>query len=207
MAGGYHDFVAGEVLTAALLEGNCQNQSLMRFADSSTRDTALSTVKEEGMPSVQLDANSATFYSGSAWSTTGPLWGGLTTYTPTWTQSGAVTKTVNHSVYSRIGRRVEWNFTLTATGSGTGANTITLTLPVNSAYFGSNATPFGTYLFYDTSAGIVYRGEILFDTTSVAKFLSAAGGLTFLGSAGFTAAIASGDILSGFVTYEAAADA
>lgn len=211
MAEGYLDFTAGSVLTAANLEDYCESQGIMRFASAAARDTALSVIKTEGMTVYLKDVNTFTTYTGSAWSTVGPVHGGLTTYTPTWTQSGAISKTVNHSVYSRVGRRVEWNFTLTATGSGTGANIITLSLPVNSAYFGSNATPFGYYLFYDTSAPLAYHGPIMFDTTSTAKFFvgtgTGASSLAFIGNAIFSAAVASGDILSGFVTYEAAADA
>ena len=57
MAAGYKDFTAGAVLTAADLEDYTQNQSIMRFASASARDTALSTVKTEGMHAYLIDVN------------------------------------------------------------------------------------------------------------------------------------------------------
>jgi|DEB0MinimDraft_10_1074344.scaffolds.fasta_scaffold07635_2 hypothetical protein len=67
MAEGYKDWSAGEILTAADLEDYTVKQSVMRFADSSARTTALSGVLAEGMMSYLKDTNTVEVYDGSSW--------------------------------------------------------------------------------------------------------------------------------------------
>ena len=67
MAEGYKDWSAGEILTAADLEDYTVKQSVMRFADSSARTTALSGVLAEGMVSYLKDTDTVEVYDGSAW--------------------------------------------------------------------------------------------------------------------------------------------
>lgn len=67
MAAGYKDFTAGAVLAAADLEDYCQNQSVMRFATTAARDTALSSVKTEGMLAASLADDRLYVYTGSTW--------------------------------------------------------------------------------------------------------------------------------------------
>jgi len=69
MAGqGFKDFTVGEVLTAADVDNYLMQQSVMRFADSSARGSALGTaVLAEGMTSYLDDVNRIEFYDGSAW--------------------------------------------------------------------------------------------------------------------------------------------
>jgi hypothetical protein len=64
---GYHLFSTGDVLTAAQVQYNLQNQSIMYFADAATRDTALSGVLVEGMCCYLADSNSVLVYDGSSW--------------------------------------------------------------------------------------------------------------------------------------------
>ena len=49
MGSGFKDFAAGDVLTAADVDGYLMRQTVMTFADASARDTALSGVLDEGM--------------------------------------------------------------------------------------------------------------------------------------------------------------
>ena len=68
MAGlGYRDFTVGQVLTSAQVDGYLMQQTVMVFADSSARTTALSGVVAEGMFSYLKDTNSTEYYDGSAW--------------------------------------------------------------------------------------------------------------------------------------------
>ncbi len=67
MAEGYKDWAAGDILTAADLEDYTVKQSVMRFADSSARTTALSGVLAEGMMSYLKDTDSVEVYDGSSW--------------------------------------------------------------------------------------------------------------------------------------------
>ncbi len=68
MAGlGYKVFTAGEVLTAANVNGYLMEQSVMVFGGTAARGSALGTAVAEGMVSYQTDSNTVTVYDGSAW--------------------------------------------------------------------------------------------------------------------------------------------
>lgn len=212
MAQGYKDFTAGAVLAAADLEDYNQNQSIMRFASAAARDTALSVVKTEGMCAYLIDVNTVTVYTGSAWSTIGPVHGALTAVTPTITQSGAVTKTVNYSAYSRIGRLIIGNALLTMTGAGTASNAITITgLPACA----TGTDNVGTGYITDASGPIQYFVTPYFLNTTTLQFHGTvhAGGAALtayilgVGANTMTAALASGDVISFTYAYEAGADA
>jgi hypothetical protein len=68
MAGaGYNLFATGNVLTAAQVNTYLMQQSVMVFASSAARTSALSGVLAEGMVSYLQDTNSLEVYDGSAW--------------------------------------------------------------------------------------------------------------------------------------------
>ena len=67
MAGlGFKTFAAGEVLTAANVNGYLMQQTIMVFADASARDAAISS-PSEGMFVYLTGTNALQFYDGSAW--------------------------------------------------------------------------------------------------------------------------------------------
>jgi hypothetical protein len=67
MAGlGYKVFSAGEVLTAANVNGYLMEQSVMVFGGTAARGSAIGTASE-GMVTYLTDSNSITVYDGSAW--------------------------------------------------------------------------------------------------------------------------------------------
>lgn len=68
MAGaGYKLFATGDVLTAAQVNTYLMQQTVMVFASSAARTTALTGVVAEGMVSYLLDTNATEVYDGSAW--------------------------------------------------------------------------------------------------------------------------------------------
>ena len=68
MAGaGYKLFQTGDVLTAAQVNTYLNEQTVMVFADSAARTTALSGVLAEGMMSYLQDTNAVEVYNGSSW--------------------------------------------------------------------------------------------------------------------------------------------
>jgi hypothetical protein len=68
MAGaGYKLFATGDVLTAAQVNTYLMQQTVMVFASSAARTTALSGVLAEGMVSYLQDTNSLEVYDGAAW--------------------------------------------------------------------------------------------------------------------------------------------
>jgi hypothetical protein len=68
MAGaGYKLFATGDVLTAAQVNTYLNEQTVMVFANSAARTTALSGVLAEGMVSYLQDTNAVEVYNGTAW--------------------------------------------------------------------------------------------------------------------------------------------
>lgn len=141
----------------------------------------------------ESDINTYLMGEGGAW----------TTWTPVLTQSGTVTATVTSAVYGRWGRLIVGQFRLSVTGTGTASNAVTVSLPVTSARSG---VPVGSGGIYDLSAVLNYTGNVSLNTTTTFGFEGHGIGVNpnLLGTTGFTAALASGDIVQGFFTYEAA---
>ncbi len=76
MAGlGRKVFTAGDILTAAQVQGYLQDQAIMVFASSGARGSAIPS-PSEGMFSYLTDTNSLTFYDGAAWASYGLSAGG-----------------------------------------------------------------------------------------------------------------------------------
>lgn len=72
MAGaGYKLFNTGDVLTAAQVNTYLQEQTVMVFASSAARTTALSGVLAEGMMSYLQDTNAVQVYNGTSWVSVG----------------------------------------------------------------------------------------------------------------------------------------
>ena len=68
MAGaGYKLFATGDVLTASDVNTYLNEQTIMVFASTSARDTALTSVKAEGMFAFNTDADELYYYDGSSW--------------------------------------------------------------------------------------------------------------------------------------------
>jgi hypothetical protein len=66
---GYHAYATGDVLTAAQVQYNLQNQTVMYFATTTARDAALTgAILVEGMVSY-TPATGLMYYNGSAWTT------------------------------------------------------------------------------------------------------------------------------------------
>jgi hypothetical protein len=71
MANGWFDFVSGQTLPASRVQDYLMNQSVMVFADSSTRSTDLSGVITEGMVTYLLSTQSLDYFDGIAWQPVG----------------------------------------------------------------------------------------------------------------------------------------
>ncbi len=100
----------------------------------------------------------------------------FTDYTPDWTQSATITKTVNWARYTQFGKLVIGTVKMTATSAGTANNKVLVGLPVNAA---SNNYIMGSFTYLDTSDIFdqIYAAQIIYDSpTSVAFFPSPASG-------------------------------
>jgi len=121
-----------------------------------------------------------------------------TTYTSTITQLGNVTFTTGLSRYTQMGRTIHWEFVLNVTGTGTLNNAIRINIP-QTAQANAQYSTFGTMHVYDASANTHYCGHAFaYSTTQAAMMLNA--GTTYFQ----TIALASGDIITGHIIYEAA---
>lgn len=136
---GFRTFVTGEVLTSTNVNDFLMKQSVMVFADSAARDTALGTAVGgsnalvEGMLTYLEDANSVEVYDGSAW---GAIAGG-----PEFSTATSDTVALDLSIDSIVTRTATGNVTFTGSGytAGksatarilTGGTTRTLTFPAD----------------------------------------------------------------------------
>lgn len=129
--------------------------------------------------------------------------GAWTDYTPTLTQSSAVTKTVTRARYQRIGRLVFVEVLLDVTGTGSANNAVTLSLPVTAA-FGSAILPVGHFLVHDFGTAHYSGIAVMASTTTVAGVCN--GDNVFMGQTGadFAAALGSSDDVGMTIFYEAA---
>lgn len=83
-----------------------------------------------------------------------------TTWTPTVTQSGSVTVTVNNAIYSIVGDICTVNVSLTVTGSGTANNAIVIGGQPSEIQATGGQNFLGTITIEDLSASLFYSGVL-----------------------------------------------
>lgn len=159
MGSGYKDFVPGDVLTATEVDGYLMRQTVMTFSSSTTRDSGLSGVLDEGMYAYLEDTDQLTCYTGSSWEIESEPW---TAWAPTITQTGTVTHTVNWGRYRRARGIVSAIGVFTVTGSGSAGSDITITTPVTLT---SGEAIGGSFTLFDTG-NTVYAGSLFPGSTT-----------------------------------------
>ena len=91
---GYHAYATGDVLTAAQVQYNLQNQTVMYFATTTARDAALTgAILVEGMVSY-TPATGVMYYNGTAWTALGGGAAAAGTLTGTTLASNVVTSSL-----------------------------------------------------------------------------------------------------------------
>jgi hypothetical protein len=156
---GFKDFAPGGVLTAADVDGYLMRQTVMTFATSAARDSALSGVLDEGMYAYLEDSDTLTVYTGAAWIIENEPW---TNWSPTITQTGNVTYTAGQSRYRRSRGQVSAFGVFTVTGSGTAASDITISTPVTMI---SSEAVHGSFTLFDSGTSI-YAGSLFPSSTT-----------------------------------------
>lgn len=146
---GYKDFVAGDPLTAAQVDGYLMRQSVMVFDTTAARDSALSGVLVEGMTCYIKDITGngtagTCVYNGAGWFVTFSEW---ETFTPAFTNLTVGNGTLV-AKYQYSGNKVDWFISLTwgSTTAITGSF-VYCTYPVTAAdtyQAGTNANAFYT---------------------------------------------------------------
>ena len=137
MAGaGYKLFNTGDVLTAAQVNTYLNEQTVMVFASSAARTSALSGVLAEGMMSYLQDTNSVEVYDGSNWVSVGSTGDitGITTGTDSGLSGGVTSGTATLRLKLEFDAETGTTYTLVAGNLNqlvtlNNASSITLTVP------------------------------------------------------------------------------
>jgi len=137
MAGaGYKLFNTGDVLTAAQVNTYLNEQTVMVFASSASRTSALSGVLAEGMMSYLQDTNSVEVYDGSNWVSVGSTGDitGITTGTDSGLSGGVTSGTATLRLKLEFDAETGTTYTLVAGNLNqlvtlNNASPITLTVP------------------------------------------------------------------------------
>ena len=183
---GFKDFVTGEVLTAADVDGYLM-QGVWVFASAAARDAAV-TSPQEGNFAYLKDTNVTTYYTGSAWAnldTTGMTNPMTTTGDTIYSSSGSTPARLGigstGQVLTVAGGVPSWaastaSLTLLSTTTASGSST-TIT-GISTAYtnlqikltniFGSNATA-AVQLQYNSDTGTNYHGGFLYPVGTTAS--------------------------------------
>lgn len=131
--------------------------------------------------------------------------GAWTNYTPSWTQSATISKTINRAAYQKVGRICVVSVRMIATSAGTANNVINVGLPVPAAATIGYAA--GQFFFDDSGIGF-YNGVAYIDNVNTVRFYwgGQSGSAPAFGQTGggFSAAIASNDMMTFTVVYETA---
>ena len=119
MGSGFKNFVAGQVLSEDDLDLYLMRQTVMTFASSTARNTALSGVLDEGMYAFLEDTNRLTVYDGADWQVVSSPWAA---YTPTLTAgtlgNGTLDFRYQYAGYKTVHVRGTWVLGSTSAISG-----------------------------------------------------------------------------------------
>lgn len=154
---GYKLFNTGDVLTAAQVQNNLQNQSIMFFASAAARDASapLTAALTEGMFCYLADVNNTFFYDGAAWQAFGDLTNPTLTGPKETADISAVaaTGTVNIDVLTASVQirtvNATGNYTLNVRGNG--STTLNSLMAVGESLTVTFESPNGATGFYATS--------------------------------------------------------
>lgn len=177
-----------------------------KLSDSSITSSKLN-VASSGSTGQVLTRNTGVT-SGFEWTSVSAPTYSWTTYTPTWTQSATITKTVNWARYVQIGKLVTGSIKMTSSSAGTSANKIIVGLPVTAS---TNNFQLGTAMYTVSTTGM-YPLHVLYESTTTMAFLASYSSTApttttrfGTGSSGANATtIASGDTINIQFSYEAA---
>jgi hypothetical protein len=185
----------GTVVTESFWTPNVRQQVVTQCT-SATRPTGV-----EGREINETDTDLKYVHNGTGWEQIGG-WGGWTSFTPQIDQGASlnIAKTVTYSKWTRGPRRtITWTFNLALTAAGTAGSNVTLTLPVTAAA----AQLAGVGQVFDTSTSTRYTSTLELSSTTALQFVGDWSGTSAWGTSP-NLALASGDILRGSITYEAA---
>jgi len=208
----YTTVVAGTTITASWANTNVRDQVVSTFANSADRNSAIGS-PTEGMLSFLTGTNRVDVYNAAGYSAlVNPAHGAWVDYSASaevQQSASYLARTVGLARYIRIGRLCTYAFSITLAGSGTAGQHVNILLPFDHALGGSTGGH-GTGGVVDVSASLEYPAFVVPSTAAanLAWFRSTASTAldARLGVATFTAALATGDVVNGSLTYQTASD-
>jgi hypothetical protein len=202
-------FTAGEVLAAADVNTFLMDQSVMTFADSDARGSAIGTATE-GMLTYLEDTNAYEYWDGTAYEPLVSAGGGeWISFTPTWSGLTVGNGTYTRAAYNLVGKTVDVHvrFNLGSTSAVTGG--LILELPVDIKRKNASSNGVNTVFMFD--AGVAnYIGIALAVATDdkqwFIRFHSVGGTKVLTGSTSSTEPFTWGntDIIDVSLSYEVA---
>ncbi len=202
-------------LTDILTVQNSGGNSIPRWqAATSTIITDFNEAAQDAVGAMVVDSSTVTltYVDGTPSLTAAHISGSIpiadlatssTAHTPTVTQGGTVTSfTTNNSRYQTEGGWITISVYVVINNAGTaaGANSVTVSLPINCVDAAGHII--GAGAIFDSSAGLYYRALVAFAGSSTVFFYPVANANNnTLGADTFTAALATGDIISFTARY------
>ncbi len=206
-------FIVGGAVANATPTIGANNTVMLVYDGTSSRwrSVAVKSGSYLGMSGAVLPADLASvaafggspFYSPSDHVHAFPSYAATSTYTPTLTQSGTVTKTVTYAHYWQIGKLVLFWVKLAVTGAGSAGTTIAIGLPVATSA-GPPDVIIGNCAWQDTSTGTQYPGVVIPVSTTVVNLFRVDASYTDGMGVDPNLALASTDVLNTTGMYEAA---
>ena len=158
MGSGFRTFTAGEVLTASNVQNYLMDQSVMSFAGSAARSSAIGTANfEEGMVSYLQDTNLVEVYNGTNWASVAPSGPtpGLVQIGTAISFSGVSSQSIN-DVFSATYK----NYRVIANVTGSGTSTLRFRFRVSGA---DNTTSNYSFAFFGVDetgpTSVPYNGQ------------------------------------------------
>jgi hypothetical protein len=127
-----------------------------------------------------------------------PFFIAQSTYTPTLTAGATISKTINQSGYTKVGKFVFGTTSMSITSAGTANNTIISSLPLGPT-LGAGQHCVGSW-YYGTSGGTTYTGSVVWDNDN-ARILFRINGGTGYSAFGSAITVVSGDYLTFSYSY------
>jgi hypothetical protein len=201
---GKKTFVAGEVLLAQDVNDYLMDQTIMNFASSAARSSAIPT-PTEGMFTVTTDNDQLDYYNGSGWVPALPV-GAWEAYTPTFTNLTLGNATIDFK-YARLGKTVFVRGTIIFGSTTAMTGNISLNGPAN-IVTATGQPSIGNARYADASAGTGYLGNILSTGGNTWVPITSNVSATYPTVAGVGTAVpftwAQSDTLTFYVMYQAA---
>jgi hypothetical protein len=171
MGSGFKDFAAGDILTAADVDGYLMRQTVMTFADASARDTALSGVLDEGMAAYEEDTDRIKVYDGSNWDDLIVMTGAgkWADYTPSFSGIGFSSYTARFSSVDNIVH--VWFDGVVNSDTGT----FEIGMPTAMVPSTTTPAPIGNVRGFDISLSYAWEGYVTTRTADVVQFVTGGG--------------------------------